>query len=253
MSTELDIALTHKYDPLITTRQQNLFTEEFFAGPDVSIYFNGTEMVTISQIEYTVQEQLKPIYGYDSMIFDDIAVGSRIVIGSFVMPIYNNNSNDSLKDLENLTPVKEKLPSWIIKEHSQTPVTTTQFEVNLNLKSIQSLLKEKGYKVKETGIMDQSTYEAITDFQRKNNISNIGEYDEELLMKLQVAVGVLDTVTSSNNITLRISPKTSALTCGTIKADEPYIVLYKQGSWCYVSSMSGLKGYAPSNKVEGVN
>ena len=253
MSTELDIALTHKYDPLITTRQQNLFTEEFFAGPDVSIYFNGTEMVNISQIQYTVQEQLKPIYGYDSMVFDDIAVGSRIVIGSFVMPIYNNHSNDSLKTLENLTPVKEKLPSWIIQEHSQTPVTTTQFEVNLNLKSIQSLLKEKGYRVKETGVMDEKTYQAITDFQRKNNISTVGEIDEELLLKLQVDVGVLDAVTSSKDLTLRISPKTTALICGTIKAEEPYIVLYKQNGWCYISSMSGIKGYAPSSKVEGVN
>ena len=32
MATELDVSLTHKYEPLITTRQQNLFTEEFFEG-----------------------------------------------------------------------------------------------------------------------------------------------------------------------------------------------------------------------------
>ena len=50
MSSELDVSLTHKYEPLITTRQQNLFTEEFFAGPDVSIHFNGLEQRNISQI-----------------------------------------------------------------------------------------------------------------------------------------------------------------------------------------------------------
>ena len=144
MATELDVSLTHKYEPLITTRQQNLFTEEFFAGPDVSIHFNGLEQRNISQIQYTVQEQLKPIYGYDSMLFDDIAVGSRIVVGTFVMPIYNVKNNDSVNTLENLSKVQEKLPSWIVQSHSKTPVATTRFEASPKVSKAQRLLKQSG-------------------------------------------------------------------------------------------------------------
>ena len=243
MSTELDVALTHKYDPLINTRQQNLFTEEFFAGPDVSIYLNGSEQRNISQIQYTVQEQLKPIYGYDSMVFDDIAVGSRIVIGSFVMPILNTHDNDSLSTLERATSVKENLPSWVVKDFSKTPMATTRHEANPKVKKAQQMLRQVGYDVEASGFMDSTTYQAMTHYQRSNEISSVGEVTDELLIKLQVSAGLLNPQVATTDLIVRIKPHPTALICGTIQENQTYVVVSEQNEWCYVSSMTGVKGY----------
>lgn len=251
MATELDVSLTHKYEPLITTRQQNLFTEEFFAGPDVSIHFNGLEQRNISQIQYTVQEQLKPIYGYDSMLFDDIAVGSRIVVGTFVMPIYNVKNNDSVNTLDNLSKVQEKLPSWIVQSHSKTPVATTRFEASPKVSKAQRLLKQSGYPVEGTGLVDDATYRAMTDYQRKEKISSVGKVTDELIMKLQVSTGEVEACSSRKDLTLRIKPYPTALVCGTIEANRPYVILLEEAGWCYVSSMSGIKGYASLSETKG--
>jgi hypothetical protein len=253
MATELDVSLTHKYEPLITTRQQNLFTEEFFAGPDVSISLNGLEQQNISQIQYTVQEQLKPIYGYDSMVFDDIAVGSRIVVGTFTMPVYNTSSNDSLTTLERLSKRQENLPSWVVTSHSKTPVVTTRFEANPKISQTQRLLNRNGYQVKETGVMDDATYRAMTDYQQKEKISSVGEVTDELIMKLKVSSGEAEAFSSGKDLILRIKPYPTALICGTIEARRPYVILLEEAGWCYVSSMSGIKGYVPLHEVKGGN
>lgn len=243
MSTELEVALTHKYDPLINTRQQNLFTEEFFAGPDVSIYLNGTQQRNISQIQYTVQEQLKPIYGYDSMVFDDVAVGSRIVIGSFIMPILNTHDNDSLSTLESVASVKENLPSWIVKDFSKTPIATTSYEVDPKVKKLQQMLQQVGYDVKASGFMDSTTYQTMTHYQRSNEISSVGTVTDELFIKLQVSAGLLTPQVATTPLTVRINPHSTALICGMIQENQTYVVVSERNGWCYVSSMTGMKGY----------
>ena len=93
-------AITHKYEYAHQANQHNVFIEEFFSGPDVKIYFDGQERLEISHLTYSLQEQLKPIYGYASRLYDEVAIGSRIVMGSFTIPLYNYHGNN----LESLKP-----------------------------------------------------------------------------------------------------------------------------------------------------
>lgn len=95
-------ALTMKYNPKVNTREYNTFTEEYFAGADVALYLDGEVVTQISGLQYTVSEQQKPIFGYASRTFDDIAVGNRIVVGSFRVPISNPKTSASFKSLTSL-------------------------------------------------------------------------------------------------------------------------------------------------------
>ena len=74
----------------VNQREQNLFREEYYSGTDTKIYFDGIDQKEISHIAYSLQEQLLPIFGYASRTFDTVAVGNRVVNGTFTVSIRNN-------------------------------------------------------------------------------------------------------------------------------------------------------------------
>ena len=92
---------THRYvfDP--DRREKNLFKEEYFSSTDVEIYFDDKNQTEINYISFSLNEQLKPIYGYASRTWDDVAVGNRIVSGTFQMPI-NNSKEKQFIDFDSL-------------------------------------------------------------------------------------------------------------------------------------------------------
>jgi hypothetical protein len=59
------------------------FSEEYFSGQDVRIYFGNTWVDEIVGIQYNLQENAAPILGYASYTYDRMAVGSRQVVGTF--------------------------------------------------------------------------------------------------------------------------------------------------------------------------
>ena len=84
-----DPSFNYSYTPTVEHRESNLFREEYYSGTDVKIYFDDEEQTEIGYISYELQEQLKPVYGYNSRTFDDVVIGNRIVTGSFTVPIKN--------------------------------------------------------------------------------------------------------------------------------------------------------------------
>ena len=85
-----------KYINKTTVRDYNAFATEYFSGTDITVEINGKK-TEVAAIDYTLQEQLKPIYGYASRVFDDVAVGSRIVVGSMVLPIKDTANHPEFK------------------------------------------------------------------------------------------------------------------------------------------------------------
>ncbi|ABY46702.1 hypothetical protein [Bacillus mycoides] len=55
----------------------------YYSGTDIRIYFGDNWIDEIVEIEWTMQEQLAPIYGYASYTWDKVARGNRLVQGSF--------------------------------------------------------------------------------------------------------------------------------------------------------------------------
>ncbi|MCC0672717.1 MULTISPECIES: peptidoglycan-binding domain-containing protein [unclassified Clostridioides] len=79
----------------VNKRDYSTYKEEFYGSSDVLIYINGRHNKQISAIKFYVKEQSKPIYGYTSRVFDDIAVGNRIVLGYIKVPVSNALSDTS--------------------------------------------------------------------------------------------------------------------------------------------------------------
>lgn len=61
------------------------FYANYFSGTDIRIYFGDLWIDEIVEINYTLQEQVAPIYGYASYTWDKVARGNRLVQGTFVI------------------------------------------------------------------------------------------------------------------------------------------------------------------------
>lgn len=71
---------------VVYTKQQieyQHFPEEFFSGADVAIYFGDTFIDDITGLQFSLIENVKPIYGYASYTWDAVKHGTRIVQGRF--------------------------------------------------------------------------------------------------------------------------------------------------------------------------
>jgi len=66
--------------------EYQLFPEEYFSGSDITIYMGDIWVADISRISFSLQEAVRPIYGYASYTWDEVARGSRMVQGQFVIP-----------------------------------------------------------------------------------------------------------------------------------------------------------------------
>lgn len=127
-------SFTYRYEHLEAQQNHNVFVEEYFSGPDTRIFFDGEEQFEISSLSFSVQEQLKPIYGYASRTFDDVAVGSRVILGQFTVPLGNHMQNNFVAktyDGTDPTPPRDYIerPSWVEEIEGYTtqnrqPITT---------------------------------------------------------------------------------------------------------------------------------
>lgn len=61
------------------------FSKEYFSGAQVQIYFGDTFIEEAVALEYSMMENVAPIYGFASHTFDKVARGTRLVQGSFTI------------------------------------------------------------------------------------------------------------------------------------------------------------------------
>ena len=59
------------------------FPEEYFTGCDITVYFGDVWVDEIVNLEFSLTEAVRPIYGYASRTADTFARGTRIVVGRF--------------------------------------------------------------------------------------------------------------------------------------------------------------------------
>ena len=67
------------------------FPPEYFSGSNIRIYFGDIFIDEIILLTFGLQEQLLPLYGYNSFSFDKMLRGSRIVQGSFSINFKDTN------------------------------------------------------------------------------------------------------------------------------------------------------------------
>ena len=57
----------------------------YFSGANVRVYFGDVWVEEMASIQFSVQENVAPIYGFNSYMFDKVARGTRLVSGTFVV------------------------------------------------------------------------------------------------------------------------------------------------------------------------
>jgi len=72
-----------QYSTNPNSREYVLFPEEYFAGANCAVYFGHKPITDISGLAFQLQEQMKPLFSYASRTFDEMAIGNRIVTGTF--------------------------------------------------------------------------------------------------------------------------------------------------------------------------
>lgn len=104
--------------------QYQYFPEEYFTGADVAVYFGDTWVDEITGMQFTLQENVRPIFGYASRTWDGVARGSRVVQGqiriAFKEAGYLYTIMDHLGQLKAKAKPRmaylmggEKVPNWV--------------------------------------------------------------------------------------------------------------------------------------------
>ena len=74
----------------------SLVYKKYYSDTSAELYFNGHWLEDINAVQWQVQRQTYPLFGYNSFIYDDVALGNRIIYGAFTM---NFTEPDKLKNV----------------------------------------------------------------------------------------------------------------------------------------------------------
>lgn len=237
---------------------KNIFTEEFFGGADVIIKINDSE-TDLSYINFSVQEQEKPIYGYNSRTFDDVATGNRIVTGVFKIPISNTNVNVSDPMTNNIEPqsnsMEYKIPEWMYNyenNSNENSLSAKNFKLinqDYNLTKAQEKLKNKGYNIDVNGVLDYKSRRAIYDYKKDSNIVVNDRCDNELLNKLGLTKDE-NVYLARRKTQMKLYPDNSASDLDVVEPQDK-ILLQKEynDKWFLAQLNNGRKGYIKWSNV----
>ena len=59
--------------------------KKYYSDASVELYFNGHWLDDITAVNWHIEQNTQPLYGYNSFIYDDIAQGTRLIRGVFVV------------------------------------------------------------------------------------------------------------------------------------------------------------------------
>lgn len=259
-------SLTHKYIPRIEQTEENLFVEEYYSSTDTKIYIDDTEQSEIAYISYSLQEQLKPIYGYSSRTFDDVAIGNRIVTGTFKVSIKNPEAQTPMSTIieRGKTPTLDDY-----NENQQELMDAIDWITGVNkTDEIESVLQEDDetfeYRAKlmslgyflEYDSSTESLKQQIKKFQSDNEdkgldvnglltISTKSLIDELLMAKSTQTISV------PKGTKIYMSPMLSSDSTTISKDQDVYVIdNYSYNGWIYVMTKDRTTGYINKEELE---
>jgi hypothetical protein len=254
-------SLTHKYIPRIEQTEENLFIEEYYSSTDTKIYMDDVEQSEIAYISYSVQEQLKPIYGYASRTFDDIAIGNRIVTGMFKVPIKNpeaqtpmetiieRSSNSTLEDYNSNQQELMDAVDWITGEKDQ--YTDTVIVEDDETFTYRTKLITLGYDLQydsSTAVLEQQ----IKRFQQDYGLDITGKLTASTKSTIDklIAENAKEKMTLLPGTKLYSKPISSTNSYETILVETEVIILEKyDDGWIHVMTPDNKEGFINLSEV----
>ena len=151
---------------------KEVFPSEYFSGCSIDINFAGKKIDEIVQLEFMVQEQVMPIYGYNSFKFDEMVRGSRLIQGSFGI---NYKDKNYLKD-----KVKK---GWSQAQREYSTNTDTEDSVDMDDEEQRDIMiskyKEKYWNAgsedsnKQPSLYNQSSFDISINYGKQRDGKNI--------------------------------------------------------------------------------
>lgn len=251
-TTPKDIAFNNK----AKDRDHNIYTEEYYGGADCFIYIGKERYDNISALQFQVRETVKPIYGYSSRTYDDLAIGTRIVQGVIKVPVKNEGSADQLTDSSNngsyslTNQGTTEVPDWVYKyKPNSDEVGTPNIGYSDNtdsaiVASVQAVLANRypDSGVQVSGVLDYTTKQAIADYKQDNNLLINTKLDNELTNRMFTTEENL--VHAVEGCLLRYSPSIQSQVIQTVPTSARLaVVKVIDDTWLLVQVNNGSKGY----------
>lgn len=281
---------TIKFNPTASPRKENIYLEEYYSGADCNVYIDGKLHENIAGINFQIQEQLKPLYGYASRVFDDVAVGNRIVTGTIQIPIVNpsatnldiddddkhldltvseissveTDSNVSSPNVNNfvIKPIPDWVRDWIteygydLSTDGTTPSGEPSFNPNEIFTSVtlqtQQKLLSLGYNVSTNGIEDAKTEKALLQYQTLNGLNLTGIIDTETYNHMFNidAYQGKPTVITQETLPVRIGPSLIYPIFYNLAPGSSITCLSNHGDFSKIVIPDGREGYALKSVID---
>ena len=256
-------SLTHKYIPKTEQTEENLFIEEYYSNTDTKIYIEGVEQTEIAYINYSLQEQLKPLYGYASNTFDDVAIGNRIVTGMLKTPINNVELNSNEEDIKKRAKKKNSgyvspdildynqseqesvdNQEWIgnTEKYNDPPNSNQEDDVTYEYRT---KLISLGYDLDYNSSNDE-LMSIIKQFQKKHKIREDGDLNYRTKEKIDEELSKQNsknTVTLPKGTKIYSKPNSSSSVIKVLTEDtKVYVMDVFEGDWAYIMTEDGIEG-----------
>lgn len=247
-------------------RNHNIYTEEYYGGADTFIYIDDN-IEDISALSFEIRETVKPIYGYASRIFDDLAVGTRIVQGVIKVPVKNEgpadrlttNNNSGYNELVNEGSIN--VPDWVYKYN---PLNSDEvYAANNNIKyenvntnrariaNVQDALIRKKLappNLVVNGILDFNTKLAIANYKKDQQLTVNTKCDLELENRL---LSTTDNIGYAKaGCELRYYPSDESESLYSVPVSSRLLVQeYVDDTWVLVQIDKGMKGFIRKGEI----
>lgn len=139
---------------------------QYYSSLDADILFGGIFIDEVVNISWQVQQNAMPIFGYNSYTFDDIAVGSRLVQGSFTINF--TEANFLTRVLQTMTTISRKM-------YGEDVPATSSFTAT-------------DKKIRNTPIWDKG-FDIVVGYGEKKN-RGASEYDQVVMLDCCQLTGV---------------------------------------------------------------
>lgn len=177
-------------------KNQNNVGVRYFSGIDAEIYFEDVFIDETVQISFNVQQQAMPLYGYNSYVYDDIALGSRLVNGQFTINF--TKSNYMYQVLDTLSAMKNNNQTAVVKNiSSRAPLWNKTFDIYMSYGDARQspridnstilVLKKVSLTScsQELDYSGQPIYETYSFVAKDIDFITEGEYEEQTTPKLE--------------------------------------------------------------------
>src|SRR5574344_490066 len=130
------------------------YLKRYYSVIDAEIYFGNNYVEDIHSIFWEISQNMRPLFGYNSYIYDEIARGNRIIQGTFEIDFTSPNylfkllESAQLEAITNITsfsvPTKERVTDQIvgavntsikgtIEQNDHAPIWPQTFDIDVVL------------------------------------------------------------------------------------------------------------------------